>query len=546
MMVRLFRRIIIIFIVSFTISYAFFSLISMEDSNLATVAVLSWLAIIILVSVFSALRTKQNVVIPYEILFVILIPMLYTWCKYIWFSSITYDNFFAYTRLESYLRAYQSAGRIVVLDEHGTYYNLYLLSHMLSTLFNEDRVLYINVLVVLEWIITILAWKILLKYYKIHEIGTSFTILALLSPYIAGTTMRSAAVLQIILFILLMNKLTEGIKEKYMNAPSLLILFIVSTYIAMDGVPIRLISIITLLPMFFLIVLKIRRSDLQKTILFIIITVMLLMLITTIYDIFSIKYIIRYKKYASTFIEYALRFLFGERILIHEPLGLSKTALRFSYPLSIVLTPIRFAITLSYIIYMMYMTFLSIKCIFGEKSSIILRSISIAYLIFIILSGTGYIAQYLATRPFDYFVVLQPRFLPLVLALLHVLSSQNPEEKPLACPSKAVSAAISGLTFVSLMAVMMLSYLNNDTLSAIVPQEVLSPLSHSGYSYDTCTTLLFLQKYGTKTSIVVNVNKRTLCFLFSYISEGQLCTEMEFNRDINIIYESLSYVISLD
>ncbi len=47
-MVRLFRRIIIISIVSFTISYAFFSLISMEDSNLATVAVLSWLAIIIL------------------------------------------------------------------------------------------------------------------------------------------------------------------------------------------------------------------------------------------------------------------------------------------------------------------------------------------------------------------------------------------------------------------------------------------------------------------------------------------------------------------
>ncbi|MEM0232728.1 MAG: hypothetical protein QXL22_01770 [Candidatus Nezhaarchaeales archaeon] len=474
-------------------------------------------------------------------MFVILIPVLYTWCKYIWFTSITYNNFMAYTRLESYLRAYQSTGHIVVLDEHGTYYNLYLLSHVLSTLLNEDRVLYVNALTVLEWVTTILTWKILLKHYKTRKIGTAFTVLALLAIYIAGTTMRSAAILQITLLILLMNKLIE----KYRDARLLLILFIVSTYITMDGIPIRLISIITILPVIFLILFKIRRSDSQKTV-FPIVTIMFLMLVTTIYDIYSTKYVTRYKEYVTTFIEYALSFLFGDKALIHEPLGLSKATIQFPYPLNIVLTSIRFAITLSYIAYIMFMTFISIYYIVKEKTTIISRSISIAYLIFITLSGAGYIAQYLAARPFDYFVVIQPRFLPLLLSFLHVLSSLDPTKEPLAHPSKKVSIAISGFTFVSLMAVMMLSYLNNDTLSAIVPQEVLSPLSHSGYSYDTSTTLLFLQKYGAETPTVINVNKRTLCFLHSYISGGQLCTKMEFNRNLNIIYGSLSYVISLD
>ncbi|MEM2297762.1 MAG: hypothetical protein QXH10_10110 [Ignisphaera sp.] len=537
----MFKRIIATLIALSTISYVFFSVISTDD-NLAIVAVLSWLATIVLLSVFSAIRVKQG--LPYEVLFAILIPILYVWCRYIWFTSITHDNFMAYTRLERYLRAYQSTGHIVVLDEHGTYYNLYLLSHVLSTLFNENRVVYVNALMVLEWMITILTWKILLKRYKMHKIGTAFMVLALLSLYIAGTTIRSAAVLQIILLILLMNKLTEGMEEKYIDTRLLLILLIVSICISMDGVPIRLLSIITLLLAVFFIVFKIRRLDFQKTV-FPIITIVLLMLVTTIYDVYSIKYVIRYKEYASMFIEHTLRFLFGAEVLIREPFGLSKTAMQFPYPLNIVLTSIRSAITLSYIIYIVFMSFLSISCIIKEKTNIILRSVSIAYLIFIALSGAGYIAQYSATRPFDYFILIQPRFLPLLLSLIHVLSSLNLVKKPLARSSKTVSIVASWFMFVSLMAVMMLSYLNNDTLSAIVPQEVLSPLSHSGYSYDTGTALLFLQKYGTKTSSVVNVNKKTLCFLFSYISEGQLCTEIEFNRDLNIIYGSLSYVISL-
>lgn len=136
----LFRHIIAILIAFSTFSFALCSLIS-TDSNLATVAVLSRLAAIILLSIFSAIQVKQGATIPYEVLFVILIPVLYTWCRYIWFTSITYNNFMAYTRLESYLRAYQSTGHIVVLDEHGTYYNLYLLTRIILALLNGESII---------------------------------------------------------------------------------------------------------------------------------------------------------------------------------------------------------------------------------------------------------------------------------------------------------------------------------------------------------------------------------------------------------------------
>jgi len=531
----IFRHIIVILLILFSVSYIFFNIFCTSESS-TIIAVISWLSTIALLSVFSDGRIGQKM--QYNILLVIIVFALYTFCRYVWFTSIMSDNFIAYTRLESYLNAYQSMGRIVVMDEHGTNYSLYLLSYMLLMLFNGNKMLYINSLIILEYAITVLAWKILLKNCKVHDMRITIIILALLSSYIVEIMIRAATVFQIILLIILLYHL---IQEKRADARFLPILFILSTSISLDNPPNRLFMSIILLMIIIFGIFRVKCLNFQNKLIFTVVSV-LPILATTTHDVYSLKYIMRYKGYLYTYAEYALQLLFGIETPRVEFLGFSKSAMQFPYPLNVLLSAIRFITTLSYITCVIFAIFLSIYCIAKKEADIISHSISATYLTLATLAGVGYLAQYAALKPFDYFIILQPRFFPLLFLFMLFL---NPPSciRVFAYPSKKVFITTSSFTFTFLMATMMLLYLNNDVLSAIVPQEILSPFSHSGYNYDISETLLFLRNYGTKVPIVISANQKTVCFLFSYISGEQSCREIESEENLNVIYRSLSYVL---
>jgi len=153
------------------------------ETSYAFLAYLFWLLSIIELSFYLpylTFRTYTHKMV--EIILLLAIFIMFAWPSFIFSQPSLTQDYIAHTRAEPYLRSYETYGKIISLEEHGSFFLHYLLLYIIGLInydipINSSFLIYCNIIIV--FVLSLLIG--LLVKAKTHNILPAILVMAFLA-----------------------------------------------------------------------------------------------------------------------------------------------------------------------------------------------------------------------------------------------------------------------------------------------------------------------------------------------------------------------------